>query len=294
MLDYKLVSALAAVVEEGGFEKAGKRLNLSQSAISQRVRLLEEHIGQVLLSRSTPPVPSSAGHRLLKHYKQVVLLEADLLQDSGAPGAMRTLSVGVNADSIATWFLSAVTPFLLEENVLLDITTEDQAETHRLLRKGEVMGCISARAETMQGCRIEYLGRMDYRMVAAPDFAEFWFPDGLTQDVVQQAPAVMFNRKDDLHYDMFELLFGDRPSGIPTHYIPSSEKFARAIASGLGYGMLPEQQCADLLQWGGLVDIAPQTPVPVPLYWHRWNIDSPVLDGFTRALLAGAKNDLIP
>ena len=42
MIDYKLLEAIAIVVQEGGFEKAATVMNLTQSAVSQRVRLLEE------------------------------------------------------------------------------------------------------------------------------------------------------------------------------------------------------------------------------------------------------------
>ena len=44
MFDYRLMDALVTVVEEGGFERAAKRLHLTQSAVSQRVKQLEEHL----------------------------------------------------------------------------------------------------------------------------------------------------------------------------------------------------------------------------------------------------------
>ena len=58
MLDYKLLEAFAMVIIEGGFEKASRRLHLTQSAISQRVKLLEDQYGQILLKRTSPPEPT--------------------------------------------------------------------------------------------------------------------------------------------------------------------------------------------------------------------------------------------
>ena len=83
MFDYKLIEALAAVLQEGGFDRAAKALHLTQSAVSQRVKLLEEQTGQILLARTTPPQPTPAGQKLLKHSLQIKRLEDDLRDPIG-------------------------------------------------------------------------------------------------------------------------------------------------------------------------------------------------------------------
>ena len=54
--DYPLLEALAAVAREGTFEAAARSLNITQSAVSQRVKLLEEKAGAVLIVRGRPCV----------------------------------------------------------------------------------------------------------------------------------------------------------------------------------------------------------------------------------------------
>ncbi len=85
---------------------------LTQSAVSQRVRQLEEQAGQILLTRSVPPAVTDAGKWFLAHYLQVRHLEEDLANRTafGRDPKPVTLSVGVNADSLATWFPKAVAP----------------------------------------------------------------------------------------------------------------------------------------------------------------------------------------
>jgi LysR family transcriptional regulator (chromosome initiation inhibitor) len=276
------------VVQEGGFERAAKTLFLTQSAVSQRIRQLEERSGQVLLTRTTPPRPSAAGQQLIKHYRQVSLLEENLSAElKAAPDdAPTVLAVGINADSLSLWFLNLVKPLLRSGTLLLDLRVDDQEQTHNFLRDGEVVGCISTEPKAIQGCRIESLGSMTYRMLGAPDFVRRWFTDGFSLKSCGKAPAVVFNRKDNLHNRCLKQSFGKLPSTLPSHYVPSPEPFLEMIVSGCSYGMVPDLQGEPLLQGGELVELAPGMPVTVDLYWHCWNLDSRDLNLLTRQLVA--------
>ena len=291
MFDYKLIEALAMVAREGSFDKAAKVLYITQSAVSQRVKLLEELMGQVLIIRTTPPRVTPAGQHLLKHYLQVKRLEDDLMGEIGKPadGGFASIAVGINADSLAIWLLDAVQSFLREEQVLLEIRVDDQEQTHELLKEGKVIGCISAQEQAMQGCRVDYLGQMNYHMMAAPGFAAQWFPGGFTLENVQRAPALVFDRKDDLHHKFLRQAFGQAPSHLPAHYVPSVEKYAEFLALGLAYGVLPSQQSVPLIHAGQLVNLSPGNHVSVKLYWHCWSLKSRLLDNFTSHLTSRAK-----
>lgn len=294
MLDYKLIEALAKVVQEGGFERAAKVLFLTQSAVSQRVRQLEEQCGQLLLNRSVPPLPTAAGKALLKHYQQVSLLEHGLMQELKSPmdGSLPTLTLGINADSLAYWFVDALSPLFEQMNLLLDLRVDDQEQTHHYLREGEVLGCISNESKAMQGCRVEMLGAMNYRLLATPAFSARWFPRGLTEDAVKVAPAVLFNRKDRLHDQFFQQHLRIIPEPFPAHYLPAPEAFARLIVKGYSYGMMPDWQCRGLLQSGDLVELIPGATVQVNLFWHRWNIAAEPLDRLSLQIVKGAREIL--
>lgn len=294
MFDYKLIEAMAMVVREGGFDKAAESLNITQSAVSQRVKLLEEQAGQILIARTTPPKTTSAGLKLLKHYLKVKRLEDDLAGDLDHPAdpGFTSIPIGLNADSLATWFPRAIRPFLLEEPVLIDLRVDDQDQTHSLLKGGDVMGCISTQDQALQGCRMDFLGQMTYRMFASPEYAATWFPNGLTLADAGRAPAILYNRKDELHIKLFQQAFGRVPETLPIHYVPSSEKFLDFIFMGIGYGMMPLQQGGTFLEDGRLVDLSPAMGVPVKLYWHCWNLKSKSLEKLTRCLIDGARRML--
>ena len=287
MLDRRSMEALAAVIDEGGFERAAKRLHVTQSAISQRIKLLEEEAGQVLLIRSSPPMATVAGIEVLKHFNRVRHLEEDLLKGLNpfSKKKFQNLSLGINADSIATWFFNAVNDFLASEAITLDLRVDDQDQTHNMLRRGEVLGCISSQKAVVQGCKVTFLGSMNYRMVAAPQFVERWFAGGFSKEGVVLAPLLVFNKKDELQSVILTREFGNLPGGIPIHYLPSSEKFLDFIVGGLAFGAVPDLQSLDLIKGGKLVDLIPHGHMKVDLFWHCWNLKSSFLESFSTILI---------
>ncbi|MEO7159699.1 MAG: ArgP/LysG family DNA-binding transcriptional regulator, partial [Polaromonas sp.] len=158
--DPDALECLAAIVEEGGFERAARRLSITQSAVSQRLRALEAQVGTVLIVRSRPLKATSAGQLLLKHTKMLRLLRADLERDLKelAPSSLRgvreeeRISIAINADSIATWALQALTG-LAQQGLPMEIITDDQDFTHEWLRQGQVLGCVTTLKQALRGCK---------------------------------------------------------------------------------------------------------------------------------------------
>lgn len=293
------LATLLALMSAGSFEAAARQLHITSSAVSQRVKTLELLAGRVLVQRTTPVRLTEAGEVLLRYARQIDLLEADALRALGThdtASARITLSLAVNADSLATWFLDAIadvadTPETADTpNIAFDLHREDQVNTTSLLRSGAVMAAVTSTREPVQGCTVETLGVMRYRAVASSGFAARWLGEARP---LCAAPMVAFDRDDDLQEVFLDRHAGGTPTG-PPHYIPTSNDFARAILRGFGWGLLPEQQCLTGLAAGKLVEIAPQHPLDVPLYWQRWNLASPLLDIVSAAVRAGAHRALLP
>lgn len=98
------------------------------------------------------------------------------------------------------------------------------------------------------------------------------------------APVVIFDRHDDLQDDFLRKLVPRRVPGAVRHYVPASEAYLEAVAAGLGWGMIPDLQAAARRASGALVDLAPDRPVDVPLYWQQWKLDSPALAALADAV----------
>lgn len=292
------LECLAAIVETGGFEKAAQRLHVTQSAVSQRLRALEEQVGSVLVVRSRPLRPTRAGQLLLKHAQQLRLLRADLARDmqtlaphTAGAGAGACMAVAVNADSIATWALDALTP-LVRAGLALEVITDDQDFTQEWLRSGEVLGCVTTLGQPLQGCRVQALGAMRYQAVAAPEYAAAHLSQGLNAHNFHRVPFLCFNRKDDMQSEFVARLLGLQQVVLNSLYLPNSEAQVRAVEAGWGVGVLPELLVRDRLSRGRLVDVAPGTMLSIDLYWHCWNLDSNLLQQLTVALQQGAQSNL--
>ncbi|MFE7742647.1 LysR family transcriptional regulator ArgP [Nocardia sp. NPDC057455] len=268
--------ALDAVISEGTFEAAARRLNVTPSAISQRIKALEDAAGRILVQRAKPVRATESGSAVLRLARQIQLLTADAareLGDEASEGAIR-VPIAVNADSLETWVLPALGR--APRGVCFEIHREDEEHTTRLLRDGTVMAAITSTARPVQGCKVDRLGAIRYRPMASPEFAAAWFADGTTAKSYATAPVVLFDRKDDLQ-DRLLRGRGREPLDPPRHYVPSSTGFAAAVRLGLGWGMLPDLQTDDDRATGRLVSIDPGVVIDVPLYWQQWRLDSPTL-----------------
>ena len=297
--DPDALECLAAIVEEGGFERAAQRLSITQSAVSQRLRALEAQVGTVLIVRSRPLKPTSAGQLLLKHTKQLRLLRADLERDlkdlapSSAGGAREEerVSIAVNADSIATWALSALDD-LARDGLPMEIITDDQDFTHEWLREGQVLGCVTTLKQALRGCKVVPLGAMPYIAIAAAGYAEAHCPQGLTAHNFRDMPFIAFNRKDDMQSEFVGKAFGLKRVQLSQLFVPSSEGQVRAVLAGWGVSVVPELLARSLLREGRLVNIGGSFSLPIQLYWHCWNLESVVLDQLTAALKRAAAQAL--
>jgi LysR family transcriptional regulator (chromosome initiation inhibitor) len=297
MLDYASLAAVAAVVQEGSFERAARALNVTPSAISQRVKSLEERIGRVLIARGTPCTATEAGKLLCRHVERVGMLEQDLraelpqLTRSVATKGRVTLRVAVNADSLGTWFISAIAAFAGAEPALLDVALDDQEHTIEWLRAGDVLAAVAAHAQPVQGCNSISLGRLKYMAVASPAFVEKFFPNGVTAAALTDAPSLTFNRKDRLQAQWIQRVVR-KSVETPSHWLPSTHAFIDASVAGVGWGMNPERLVRAHLKDGSLVELVPGRGLQVPLYWQHTRLQVPMLDRLTRAVVKAAKDAL--
>lgn len=289
------VKALAAVVDEGTVEGGAFVLGITASAASQRIRTLESKLGQVLIRRSNPIAVTEAGQAILRYARQVELLESEALDrlhgiDADARGAgfagtrreTTVLRIGVNADSMATWFRPIFAEAAGWDDVVLHIDMVDQDKALPLLASGEVLGTIASAESGGYGTRVDELGTMRYVAVAERSLLQR-HSTGAEADLAR-LPMVNFGRDDDLQFEFLRRRGVDgRP---PMSVVPGSAEFVAAVEAGLGWGMVPVMQLEE--SGADLVELGENPHIDVPLYWHHWTLASEKLSRLTDALQAAA------
>lgn len=295
MFDRAQLEAFSAVIQHGSFERAATALHVTRGAISQRIKTLEDELSTILVVREKPVVATRKGDILLRHIRALKTLEDDTIRailPTPQERAPVPVAIAVNADSLSTWFAPLVGQLLGQFKIALEIVSDDQDHTFTRLTKGEVMGCVSSAPETMPGFEATPLGAMHYLCVSTQEFQQKYFPNGLSIATALTAPAILFDRKDALHDQYLEQLFGVKVAKYTRHYLPSPTALLDGICAGLGYAMVPGLRIAPLLETGHLVELTPSCKVSVPLYWHHWQAELPLAQAMTQTITAHAHQTL--
>lgn len=285
-IDYKLLKALNSVVLGQSFEHAAKRLHITQSAVSQRIKLLETQLGQPLLIRVQPLRPTPLGQKLLGHYQRVVQLETELAQQLDNNGQqIQSLPIAVNADSLSTWLIPALTPLLQQQNIELNLYVEDEARTWERMRSGEALACVTSKPDGIAGSHSYFLGYMEYLCVATPSFSQRFFADGVNKQSLSAAPAMAFDQHDDMHLAFLREHFDLHPGQYPCHIVRSSEAFVDLVFASGAYSLNSRFHIEEYLNRGELVNLLPKLQVRVPLYWHHWQLAGKLMTQLTENVL---------
>ncbi len=299
MLNYYALQALSLIAREKSFAKAARTLHITQPAISQRIRLLEDQLGEQLITRAHPPRLSAVGSQLVQHFEQVQQLEHELglsQEDTGLANQTPTITIGVNADSLGTWLIPVLSPWARTQRMRIEFLVEDEDYSFELIRQGQVAGAISSRERALHGCNVERLGKLEYACVASPSYQQqHWKGKSSAKARLMQLatlPCIAFGRKDDMQENFLRQHLGLMNPQLQPHYIASNQAYLEAICHGWGWGLVPRIQAQPLLKARKLVELCTGYELGVALYWHQWRQSSTLGKELAQLLVKGARKVL--
>ncbi len=297
-IDYDSIAILAAVVREGSFEAAAKSMNVSQSAVSQRIKQLEEKVGVVLVARGRPCLPTDAALQFCRHLDEVSLLQQELAGRmraliGGEDAQQATIRLAVNNDSLATWFPRLIKRATQELGVRFDVLPDDQEHTDASLRSGDALAVITTLETPVQGCRRISLGSMDYIAVASPELYQKEFSKGVSLETLRDSTCLAFNRKDTIQDQWMKLCFGGSVA-VSTHFMPSYEGYLACCLNGVGWGLVPRIAGLPYIKLGKLVELSAGRDVRISLHWQASMQSSQILQRLGDLVLEEAKIHLTP
>jgi len=296
--DYGSLATLAAVVREGSFEEAARSLSVTQSAVSQRIKQLEEKLGSVLVVRGRPCVPTEMGLQLCQHVEQVNLLQHELSEriqelEGGSDASAATIRISVNNDSLATWFPTVIRRATRELNLRFDIVSDDQEHTEQKLKSGDALAVVTAIETPVRGCRRMSLGAMDYMAVASPEFYRAHFAEGVSIETIGRAVCLAFDRKDTIQDQWMMNCFGET-TPLSAHMVPSYEGYLACCLNGTGWGLVPGISALAHIERGELIELVPGRVVRVSLHWQTAVQSSEILRQLGELVVEVAMEALLP
>ncbi|MPS45440.1 MAG: ArgP/LysG family DNA-binding transcriptional regulator, partial [Stenotrophomonas sp.] len=208
--------------------------------------------------------------------------------------ALPTLKLAVNADSLSTWFMDAMSAFTRDGNELLDISIDDQDHTAKRIREGEVLAAVTATSSAIPGCNTWPLGRMRYVAAASPDFIRRYLKDGITPEAMARTPMMSYGRKDSLQDQWLQRLGAEGRRSTPRHFLPSNQGYTRACELGMGWGMHPPLMIGAQLAEGSLVELLPGNDLDIPMYWAHARNAQASLQRLTDCVIQAAAACLDP
>ncbi|WP_282111071.1 hypothetical protein [Shewanella algicola] len=124
---------------------------------------------------------------------------------------------------------------------------EDEERTLDRLKDGQSLGAIAVYDVAIKGGLLTRLGKINYIVVATPEFVERYFCDGINTQTLMRVPGIAFDHKDNMHTRFIEQHFGLEEGQYPLHAVRSSEAFIDMTKHGAAYCLASQLQVSNEL-----------------------------------------------
>jgi DNA-binding transcriptional LysR family regulator len=258
-MDTRQLAAFCEVVERRSFSEAASRLGVTQPAVSQQVRSLEQRLGAQLLDRSGRRVePTEAGLRLYRGAQRMLVLEEQLLDELAQPDAPLggTLELGASTGPAAIVLPVLLCEFQRENTGLrVELSVSDtQSVVEQVADRRLELGIVGA-ARRHRSVAFEPFFRDEVILACPPGHPFAGRAVGL--DELSQGPLILMQRgagvrqmvEDELRKSGTRL----RDLEVPLE-LGLQESVRSAVQGGFGVGFISRQAVATELAAGTLAE----------------------------------------
>lgn len=291
MTSLDLWEAFAHAYRERSISAAARRLDLSQPAVTARIRKLEHELGATLFERSrTGLVPTGRADALAARITPLVdqLRGAVGTEPAIGPASIR---IGGAADVMASRVVPALAP-LVREGLDVSVTTGLAQDLLDDLAADRLDLVVSSVRPTDERLRSTALVDEEFLLVAAPALAAQVDPAELEQDPLRALASVpLAAYSPDLpiirRYWLTE--FDERPTNRTALVLPDLRGLLRAVVAGIGASVLPRYLVDGALADGTVVRLHEPRLGPLNTLWLVTGPDAPpAVDHVRRHLSAEA------
>ena len=249
-LDVESLRAFVAVLEWGGMTRAAEHLGLSQSAVSWKIKRLEQRVGRPLLIRDGHTLrPTRDGRTLLVDAGQIVTAHDRAVHRLESPDFTGTVKVGANEEIGAPRMASILGRFQqMHPAARIEFVVNQSRLLSPLLERGAIdVAVIQVTPEEQQPTDV-VLWSDELRWVTHRDMP---FDDGVV-------PLITFGANGFYRPVSEPILERNEIPYTYTVSAPTSAGVRAAVGAGLGVGVLASWYVGDdVVEWGRAAEFEP-------------------------------------
>ena len=243
-INYELYKVFYHVASTLSFSEASKQLFISQSAVSQSIKVLEKKLNQTLFIRSTKKVQlTPEGEILLRHIEPAINLikrgESQIMETASTGGQIR---IGAS-DTICRYFL---VPYLERfhkafPNAHIKVTNATSIKCTALLENGQVDLIVANYPNVYLGSLASFRKIRDFHdvFIANQSFAELQGKK-LSLKELQRYPIIMLDRKSTTSEFLHSLFQQHQLDLVPEIELSSNDLLIDLARIGLGIAFIPD------------------------------------------------------
>ena len=256
MLNLAQLQTFVMVVSEGSMTAAADKLFLTQPAVSQQMKNLEDELGVELIARGSKQIKTTAqGELLYEHAKKILNLsqQAEIAIKSVGAQLKGQLKIGT-LNSIGLHLMSPVVSRLLKYNPDFKIKV-DYAKGEDLIKsyeKGELDVVVLPDVEknydiTLKNSESSTLLKEEMWLVGSGK--DEFYPPTVSLNEIKKIPYVHFSNE----FPAFDKILLEKMGTLPAVFESSNVgTLKRVIENGLGIGFLPAHSVKKQIRGGRL------------------------------------------
>ncbi|WP_138466622.1 LysR family transcriptional regulator [Poseidonocella sp. HB161398] len=250
MIGFRDIEIIREVVRQGSFRGAAESLGIAQSAISKRIRHLEDRLKITIFERVGRGVRLSAVGRRLYEEAEILAAQRDrIIGELTHDVIAGTVRLGVAETMTHSFLTGLLTPLhAAHPQLRFEISIDTSDRMAQALAEDQLDFIVVLRDQAPPGMQAVPLMAVHLGWYVSP--AHFRLPDPAGIADLAPHPVVSFSKTTMPHRRVLEMLALQRQRAVPVHGSASLATMMHLVSQGFGLGTLPRMLVAHWPQFG--------------------------------------------
>ena len=249
------LQAFTIIARLGTVHAAARQLGLAQTAVTQRIKILEADLRASLFTRSRRGMTlTESGHALLKYCREAEDLEGEALAKIGGESAHSSYRIILEGPSsiLRSRVIPATANILKEfQQVAVEFRISDDSSGVLSLKRGLSDVAIIPRGDVVSEFDSRLIKPERYVLVVGPDWAK-----RSVNEIIENERIIDFDAADTMSFQWLEKFGLRKDARDDRHFVNNTDALASMVMQGLGYSVLATEFAEPYLDRCDLFQVA--------------------------------------